>query len=72
MTLTGVVDDHMLSQYRVLLDREDEAFDELEHAYEDGDRDHFEADFNDWIQAMSRRLAYLRRLGIEMGVEISA
>ncbi|MGA3353474.1 MAG: hypothetical protein ABSD85_09860 [Acidimicrobiales bacterium] len=32
MTLTGVVDDHMLSQYRVLLDREDEAFDELEHA----------------------------------------
>jgi hypothetical protein len=52
MTLTGVVDDHMLSQYRVLLDREDEAFDELEHAY-------------DWIQAMSRRLAYLKRLGIE-------
>jgi hypothetical protein len=36
MTLTGVVDDHMLSQYRVLLDREDAAFDELEHAYEDG------------------------------------
>jgi hypothetical protein len=66
MTLTGVVDDHMLSQYRVLLDREDEAFDELEHAYEDGDRDHFEIDFNDWIQAMSRRLAYLRRLGIEV------
>jgi hypothetical protein len=68
MTLTGVVDDHMLSQYRVLLDREDAAFDELEHAYEDGDRGHFEADYDDWIQAMSRRLAYLRRLGIEVNV----
>ena len=68
MTLTGVVDDHMLSQYRVLLDREDAAFDELEHAFEDGDSAHFEADYNDWIQAMSRRLAYLRRLGIEVNV----
>ena len=66
MTLTGVVDDHMLTQYRVLLDREDEAFDELEHAYEDGDRSHFEADYNDWMQAMSRRLACLRRIGIEV------
>ncbi|MGO9333399.1 MAG: hypothetical protein ACLQCU_04990 [Acidimicrobiales bacterium] len=68
MTLTGVVDDHMLSQYRVLLDREDEAFDELEHAFEDGDSDHFEADYHDWIQAMSRRLAYLKRLGIEVSL----
>jgi hypothetical protein len=68
MTLTGVVDDHMLSQYRVLLDREDEAFDELEHAYEDGDRDHFEADYNDWMQAVARRLAYLKRLGIEVSI----
>ncbi|MGD0873725.1 MAG: hypothetical protein ABSA14_01905 [Acidimicrobiales bacterium] len=68
MTLTGVVDDHMLSQYRVLLDREDAAFDELEHAYEDGDGSHFESDYNDWIQAMSRRLAYLRRIGIEVSL----
>jgi hypothetical protein len=66
MTLTGVVDDHMLSQYRVLLDREDEAFDELEHAYEDGDRDHFAADYDAWIQALNRRLAYVSRLGIEL------
>jgi len=66
MTLTGVVDDHMLSQYRVLLDREDEAFNELEHAYEDGDRDHFEVDYNDWMQAVTRRLVYLKRLGIEV------
>ncbi len=66
MTLTGVVDDHMLTKYRVLLDREDEAFDGLEHSYEDGDRDHFEADFNDWVQAVSCRLAYLKRLGFEV------
>jgi len=52
----------------VLLDREDEAFDELEHAFEDGDSDHFEADYHDWIQAMIRRLAYLKRLGIEVSV----
>jgi len=68
MTLTGVVDDHMLSQYRVLLDREDAAFDELEHAYEDGDRDHFEVDFDNWMKAVSRRLAYLKRLGIEVSI----
>jgi hypothetical protein len=68
MTLTGVVDDHMLTQYRVLLDREDEAFDELEHAYEDGDGDHFEADYKNWIQAVSRRLAYLKRLGVEVSI----
>ena len=65
MTLTGVVDEHMLLHYRELLDREDKAFDELEHAYEDGDRDHFEADYAAWIQAITKRLAYLRRLGIE-------
>ena len=52
----------------MLLDREDAAFDELEHAYEDGDGSHFESDYNDWIQAMSRRLAYLRRIGIEVSL----
>ena len=36
------MDDHFLARYRALLDAEDEAFDELEHAYEDGDRSHFE------------------------------
>lgn len=64
MTVTGVIDDHMLQQYRALLDLEDAAFDELEHAYEDGDRDHFEADLTAWQLAVNRRLAYLRRIGV--------
>lgn len=66
MTLTGVIDDRTLQCYRELLDLEDAAFDELEHAYEDGDRDHFEADFSMWTQAVVRRLAYLKRMGIEL------
>ena len=44
MTLAEVIDDHVLARYRELLDAEDAAFDELEHAYEDGDREHFEHD----------------------------
>lgn len=64
MTVTGVIDDHVLQQYRALMDLEDAAFDELEHAYEDGDRDHFEADLTAWQHAASRRLAYLRRIGL--------
>ena len=43
------VDDHFFRRYRALLDAEDCAFDELEHAYEDGDRAAFET--------RSRRLA---------------
>jgi hypothetical protein len=66
MTLTGVIDDHTLQHYRELLDEEDAAFDELTHAYEDGDRDHFEADYSQWTRAAARRLAYLKRMGIEL------
>ncbi|MGH9296448.1 MAG: hypothetical protein ACRDZP_00555 [Acidimicrobiales bacterium] len=66
MTLTGVIDDHMLQHYRELLDQEDAAFDELEHAYEDGDRDNFEADLDDWARAAQKRLAYLKHLGVEL------
>ncbi len=39
--LSDVMDDQFLIKYRILLDAEDEAFDELEHAYEEGDRPHF-------------------------------
>ena len=66
MTLTGVIDDHVLHHYRELLDREDAAFDELEHAYEDGDRHHFEADFSNWTKALQLRIAYLKRLGVDV------
>ena len=66
MTLAEVIDDHFLRRYRELLDAEDAAFDELEHAYEDGDRSHFEADLAAWQAAIERKLSYLRRLGVEM------
>src|SRR3954468_22091698 len=44
VTTNGVIDESFLMRYRVLLDEEAAAFDELEHAYEDGDREHFRAD----------------------------
>jgi hypothetical protein len=66
MTLTGVIDDHTLQHYRELLDREDAAFDELEHAYEEGNRNHFEADLLAWSKAAASRLAYLKRMGIAL------
>jgi hypothetical protein len=57
------VDDHFLMKYRELLDAEDAAFDELEHAYEDGDREHFEMDFVAWQTAVEKRSTYLERHG---------
>jgi hypothetical protein len=57
------VDDHFLMKYRELLDAEDAAFDELEHAYEDGDRAHFEVDFAAWRKAVERRFGFLERHG---------
>ncbi|MGH9150944.1 MAG: hypothetical protein ACRD03_00770 [Acidimicrobiales bacterium] len=64
MTLAQVIDDHFLTRYRQLLDAEDAAFDALEHAYEEGDRAHFELDLSAWQAAIERRLSYLRRLGV--------
>ena len=66
MTLAEVIDDHFLAKYRALLDAEDTAFDELEHAYEDGDRTHFETDLAAWRAAIDHKLAYLRRVGIDL------
>jgi hypothetical protein len=66
VTLAEVIDDHFLAKYRILLDAEDAAFDELEHAYEEGDRAHFEADLTAWKQAIERKLAYLQRLGVSV------
>ena len=66
MTLAEVIDDHFLAKYRTLLDAEDAAFDELEHAFEEGDRAHFEADLTAWKQAIERKLAYLQRLGVDV------
>jgi hypothetical protein len=59
-----VVDEHFLNRYRALLDAEDAAFDELEHAYEDGDREHFLADLAEWERCVDRRMAFLTRNGV--------
>jgi hypothetical protein len=64
VTLAEVIDDHFLTRYRTLLDAEDEAFDELEHAFEEGDRAHFEEDLSAWKVAIQRKLDYLHRLGV--------
>ena len=55
-----------MRRYRELLDAEDNAFDELEHAYEDGDREHFETDLAAWQSVLGRKLAFLERRGIAM------
>ncbi len=64
--MTGVLDDQALRRYRQLLDAEDAAFDELEHACEEGDRPHFEADFEAWRRALAAKLAFLRKMGIDV------
>lgn len=66
MTLPGVLDDQALRRYRELLDAEDAAFDELEHAYEEGDRAHFEADLDAWRSALALKLGFLQRMGMEI------
>lgn len=66
MTLGQLIDDHFLLRYRELLDAEDLAFDELEHAYEEGDRAHFENDLEAWETAIRKKVAFLQRHGIEI------
>jgi hypothetical protein len=60
----GAVDDHFFRRYRSLLDAEDAAFDELEHAYEDGDRASFECDLAVWHSAIERRSTFLASHGL--------
>jgi hypothetical protein len=64
MALTEVIDDHVLARYRELADAESAAFDEMEHAYEDGDRRHFEEDFAVWLRAIRAKLAFLNQIGV--------
>ena len=71
MTLAEVIDDHFLTRYRELLDAEDAAFDELEHAFEDGDRAHYEMDLAAWKEAINRKLSYLQRCGVQLSVTVS-
>jgi hypothetical protein len=59
-----VVDDGFLRRYRELLDAEAAAFDELEHSYEDGDRQHHERDLAQWRSIVERKAAFLDRSGL--------
>jgi len=70
VTLAEVIDEHFLVRYRELLDAEDAAFDELEHAYEDGDRAHFDNDLAAWKNAINRKLAFLQRCGVQVSVSV--
>jgi hypothetical protein len=62
------ISDHFLLKYRELLDAEDEAFDELEHSFEEGNRAHFDEDMDRWQHALVRKLAFLTNAGIEVAV----
>ena len=59
--LKEVIDDGFLRRYREFLDAEDTAFDELEHAVEEGDREHYELDLATWKDTVVRRVAFLER-----------
>ena len=65
------IDDHFLLKYRALLDAEDLAFDELEHACEEGDRAHFDKDMVDWQHALASKLTFLHSAGIEVPLPVS-
>ena len=64
MDEAATIDDTFLRRYRELLDAEDAAFDELEHAYEDGDRASFEIDLVAWRSAIERRTSFLASHGL--------
>jgi hypothetical protein len=62
--VNDVIDDGFLRRYRELLDAEDAAFDELEHAVEEGDRAHYELDLESWKGTVAKRMAFLDREGV--------
>ena len=59
-----LIDEGFFRRYRELLDAEDAAFDELEHAYEEGDRTRFGSDLVAWRSVVERRMAFLERRGL--------
>jgi len=66
------IDDHFFLKYRALLDAEDAAFDELEHACEEGDRSHFETEMAAWHEALRKKLSFLAHAGIDLPVAIAS
>ena len=69
--MSQVLDDHFLLKYRELLDAEDAAFDELEHACEEGDRLHFDRELTVWQDAVTRKMNLLAHAGIAIGQPVS-
>lgn len=61
MSEAGHLDEGFFRRYRELLDAEDAAFDELEHAYEEGDRGRFDQDLANWRSVVDRRVSFLER-----------
>jgi hypothetical protein len=53
------------------LDAEDLAFDELEHACEEGDRRQFDKDMADWQTALEHKMAFLQHHGIELRMPLA-
>jgi hypothetical protein len=64
----ALLDEGFFRRYRELLDAEDAAFDDLEHAYEDGDRHHFDVDLTTWQESLRRRMAFLDRTGLQLSM----
>ena len=60
------IDDHFLLRYRQLLDAEDAAFDEVEHACEEGNRSHFDSEMVVWQDSLAKKLSFLTNAGIEI------
>ncbi|MBI2168721.1 MAG: hypothetical protein HYU28_04360 [Actinobacteria bacterium] len=57
----GTVDEGFLRRYRELLDAEERAFDELEHSFEEGDREHFTSDLAELQRAIEAKNVFLER-----------
>jgi len=55
------IDEGFFRRYRELLDAEDAAFDELEHAYEEGERERFDLEMRAWRDVVEKRVAFLER-----------
>jgi hypothetical protein len=66
------IDDHFLLRYRELLDAEDGAFDELEHACEEGNRPQFDQEMALWQEALAAMLTFLHHAGIEVSAPVSS
>lgn len=66
------IDDHFLRTYRQLLDAEDAAFDELEHACEDGDRRLFDTEMTLWQGTVAKKLEFLTSAGFEVARPVAS